>query len=231
MAPVIQALGRRSEQVRSIVCSTGQHREMLERTLALFAITPDYDLRLMQHNQGLAALTARLIVALDRLLDKARPDCVLAQGDTTTVLASHPGARGPGWKAMPSWWGWPTKNTRDRATSYLPALLYERLDELGIDFTILYPSMALGYFEVTGCDTGKRYRIRFGCQLNVEELDHRGRRVRVLCFLPEGSVPAGDVMLAQKVALELFETDAIKVAHKSPTWDDVLGVQVRRARR
>jgi predicted TIM-barrel fold metal-dependent hydrolase len=69
--------------------------------------------------------------------------------DTTTVLASHPGARGPGWKAMPSWWGWPTKNTRDRATSYLPALLYERLDEIGIDFTILYPSMTLSYLETS----------------------------------------------------------------------------------
>ena len=53
------------------------------------------------------------------------------------------------WKAMPSWWGWQTAGVRDRATSHLPALLYERLDEIGIDFTILYPSMALGYFEVT----------------------------------------------------------------------------------
>jgi len=69
--------------------------------------------------------------------------------DTTTVLASHPGANGPGWRAMPSWWGWPTKNTRDRATSYLPALLYERLDEIGIDFTILYPSMTLSYLETS----------------------------------------------------------------------------------
>src|SRR5450755_1962264 len=69
--------------------------------------------------------------------------------DTSTVLAAHPGARGPGWRAMPSWWGWPTKNTRDRATSYLPALLYERLDEIGIDFTILYPSMTLSYLETS----------------------------------------------------------------------------------
>jgi len=69
--------------------------------------------------------------------------------DTTTVLASHAGAHGPGWKAMPSWWGWPTRNTRDRATSYLPALLYERLDEIGIDFTILYPSMTLAYLETS----------------------------------------------------------------------------------
>jgi predicted TIM-barrel fold metal-dependent hydrolase len=51
------------------------------------------------------------------------------------------------WRAMPSWWGWPTHNARDRATAHLPALLYERLDELGIDFTILYPSMSLAFFE------------------------------------------------------------------------------------
>ena len=50
---------------------------------------------------------------------------------------------------MPSWWGWQTADVRDRATAHLPALLYERLDEIGIDFTILYPSMSLGYFEVT----------------------------------------------------------------------------------
>jgi predicted TIM-barrel fold metal-dependent hydrolase len=68
--------------------------------------------------------------------------------DTSTVLASHRGARGAGWNAMPSWWGWATENTRDRATAHLPALLYERLDEIGIDFTILYPSMTLAYLEV-----------------------------------------------------------------------------------
>src|SRR5581483_5785624 len=68
--------------------------------------------------------------------------------DTSTVLAQHRGAHGAGWQAMPSWWGWATKNTRDRATAHLPALLYERLDEFGIDFTILYPSMTLAYLEV-----------------------------------------------------------------------------------
>jgi predicted TIM-barrel fold metal-dependent hydrolase len=69
--------------------------------------------------------------------------------DTSTVLASHPGKTGAGWNAMPSWWGWATENTRDRATAHLPALLYERLDEIGIDFTILYPSMTLAYLEVS----------------------------------------------------------------------------------
>jgi predicted TIM-barrel fold metal-dependent hydrolase len=68
--------------------------------------------------------------------------------DTSTVLAGHQGAGGTGWQAMPSWWGWATENTLDRATAHLPALLYERLDEFGIDFTILYPSMTLAYLEV-----------------------------------------------------------------------------------
>ena len=81
---------------------------------------------------------------------------------------------------------------------------------------------ALGYFEVTGGDTGKRFRIRRGHQLNVEELDQKGRRLRLLCFMPEGHHPDGDVMLAQKMALELYESDALKIANRSPAWDDVV---------
>jgi len=70
--------------------------------------------------------------------------------DTSSSLAdrSDPAVREQ-WRAMPSWWGWQTADVRDRATAHLPALLYERLDEMGIDYTVLYPSMALGYFEVT----------------------------------------------------------------------------------
>ncbi len=68
--------------------------------------------------------------------------------DTSTVLARHRGGAGSEWNAMPSWWGWATENTLDRATAHLPALLYERLDDFGIDFTILYPSMTLAYLEI-----------------------------------------------------------------------------------
>ena len=70
-----------------------------------------------------------------------------------------------------------------------------------------------GFFEVIGGDTGKRYRIRTGVQLNVEVLDAKGRPVGELCFMPDGDLPVGDVMLAQKFALELFEADALKVAN------------------
>ena len=56
-----------------------------------------------------------------------------------------------------------------------------------------------------GGDTGKRYRIHHGYQMNVEQLDQNGRRTRLLCFMPRGGLPVGDIMLAQKIALELFE--------------------------
>ena len=68
------------------------------------------------------------------------------------------------------------------------------------------------YFDVTGGTSGKRYRIRHGRQMNVDELDNTGRPVRWLCFLPEGWLPTGDILLAQKIALELMEANALSVA-------------------
>lgn len=76
---------------------------------------------------------------------------------------------------------------------------------------------ARGYFEVVGGDTGTRYRIQPGWQMNVEELDNAGQRVRLLCFLPQGRPGIPDVMLVQKIALELFEDEVLKIANKSLT--------------
>jgi hypothetical protein len=88
-----------------------------------------------------------------------------------------------------------------------------------------------GYFEVIGGDTGQRYRIRHGCLMNVERLDQNGRRIQCLCFTPRGRLPIGDSMLAQKIALELFETDALGVANRTLAWDAILAEEVRMARR
>ena len=71
-----------------------------------------------------------------------------------------------------------------------------------------------GYFDVTGGETGRRYRIKNRFQVNVQQLDKKGRAVRLLCFMPEGELVLGDVMLAQKLALELFESDTLKVANE-----------------
>jgi hypothetical protein len=87
-----------------------------------------------------------------------------------------------------------------------------------------------GYFDVTGGDTGKHYRIWHGCQLNVEQLHQNGKHVR-LCFVPRGGLPVGDIMLAQKIALELFESEAVEVANGSFAWDDTFEGAMRSTRR
>jgi len=88
MAPIVKELEKHPEQIISKVCVTAQHREMLDQVLALFQIQPDFDLDLMQPNQSLSALTARVFTHLDPILMDEKPDWVLVQGDTTTVMAA-----------------------------------------------------------------------------------------------------------------------------------------------
>jgi hypothetical protein len=73
---------------------------------------------------------------------------------------------------------------------------------------------SLKHFEVIGSDTGTRYRIRHGKMMNIDELDSAGNKVCEWCFLPEGNLAAGDVMLAQKIALETFESEALAIANQ-----------------
>lgn len=87
MAPVIKAL-KASTGIRSIVCSTGQHREMLPPLLDLFNIKPDFDLDVFKAGQNLNALFSTMLVRMSALLEEVRPDRVLVHGDTTTAGAS-----------------------------------------------------------------------------------------------------------------------------------------------
>lgn len=87
MAPVHRALAA-SGTLEPVLVSTGQHREMLQQTLRAFELRPDIDLDLMQHNQTLPDLTARVLTAMTRWLAEARPAAVLTQGDTTTAFAA-----------------------------------------------------------------------------------------------------------------------------------------------
>jgi UDP-N-acetylglucosamine 2-epimerase (non-hydrolysing) len=87
MAPVINAL-RRESWARVTVLSTGQHRDMIGQMLSIFGISPDHTLDVMWPGQSLAELTARLLQGLDPLLAHEPPALILAQGDTTTVLAT-----------------------------------------------------------------------------------------------------------------------------------------------
>ena len=86
LAPVIRQLQWRADW-QTIVTVTAQHREMMDQALALFGITPDYDLDLMQPGQTVFAVTSRVLLGLQPVLEQARPDLVLVQGDTTTVMA------------------------------------------------------------------------------------------------------------------------------------------------
>ncbi len=87
MAPVVQRLAQH-DQIDSLVCVTAQHRQMLDQVLDLFQIKPDVDLDLMRPDQGLAQITAAIFTHLDPVVKKLKPDWVLAQGDTTTVMAA-----------------------------------------------------------------------------------------------------------------------------------------------
>ena len=88
MAPVIKALQAQPDQFSCYVCVTAQHRQMLDQVLDLFSIRPDIDLNIMRPNQTLPALTADLLTAITKVLEKERPDMVLVQGDTTTCFVA-----------------------------------------------------------------------------------------------------------------------------------------------
>lgn len=84
MAPVVKAL-QAAPDLNCVVCVTAQHREMLDQVLSFFDITPDYDLDIMQPNQDLHDITARIVVQMRAVLQEVKPDCVLVHGDTTTT--------------------------------------------------------------------------------------------------------------------------------------------------
>lgn len=88
MAPLVKEFQKYPEQFKTIVCVTGQHREMLDQVLHLFEITPDYDLNIMKQGQDLYDVTARVLVGMRDVLKEAQPDVVLVHGDTTTSTAA-----------------------------------------------------------------------------------------------------------------------------------------------
>ena len=88
MAPLVKKLQEMPEAFQTIVCVTGQHREMLDQVLRLFEITPDYDLNIMKPNQDLYDITSRILLGMRDVLKEVQPDIVLVHGDTTTSMAA-----------------------------------------------------------------------------------------------------------------------------------------------
>ena len=88
MAPLVKEFENYTEDFKTIVCVTGQHRQMLDQVLQLFEITPDYDLNIMQQGQDLYDVTSRVLLGMRDVLREAQPDVVLVHGDTTTSTAA-----------------------------------------------------------------------------------------------------------------------------------------------
>jgi UDP-N-acetylglucosamine 2-epimerase (non-hydrolysing) len=88
MAPLVKEFQKYPDEFRTIVCVTGQHREMLDQVLQLFDIKPDYDLNIMKQGQDLYDITARVLIGMREVLTEVHPDVVLVHGDTTTSTAS-----------------------------------------------------------------------------------------------------------------------------------------------
>lgn len=88
MCPLVKEFQKHSNEFETIVCVTGQHREMLDQVLNIFDVTPDYDLNIMKQGQDLYDVTARVLVGMRDILKEVQPDVVLVHGDTTTSTAS-----------------------------------------------------------------------------------------------------------------------------------------------
>lgn len=88
MAPLVKVFEKHPQDFTTLVCVTGQHREMLDQVLHLFDIVPDYDLNIMKQGQDLYDVTARVLVGMRDVLKQAKPDVVLVHGDTTTSTAA-----------------------------------------------------------------------------------------------------------------------------------------------
>lgn len=88
MAPLVKTLQQNPEEFETVVCVTGQHREMLDQVLSIFEIIPDYDLAIMKPGQDLYDITARVLLGMRDVIKKVQPDIVLVHGDTTTSTAT-----------------------------------------------------------------------------------------------------------------------------------------------
>ena len=88
MCPLVKEFQKHGEEFETIVCVTGQHREMLDQVLKIFEVTPDYDLNIMKQGQDLYDVTARVLTGMRDVLKEAKPDVVLVHGDTTTSTAA-----------------------------------------------------------------------------------------------------------------------------------------------
>ena len=88
MCPLVKEFQKYPQDFETVVCVTGQHREMLDQVLEIFEVTPDYDLNIMKQGQDLYDVTSRVLLGMRDVFTECRPDIVLVHGDTTTSMAA-----------------------------------------------------------------------------------------------------------------------------------------------
>ena len=88
MAPLVHELKKHTQELETLVCVTGQHREMLDQVLDIFSICPDYDLNIMRPGQDLTDVTTSILLGMRSILQEAQPHIVLVHGDTATSTAA-----------------------------------------------------------------------------------------------------------------------------------------------
>ena len=88
MCPLVKEFQKHKDEFKTVVCVTGQHREMLDQVLTIFDVKPDYDLNIMKHGQDLYDVTARVLTGMRDVFKACRPDVLLVHGDTTTSTAA-----------------------------------------------------------------------------------------------------------------------------------------------
>ena len=89
MCPLVKEFQTRKDEFETVICVTGQHREMLDQVLTIFDVKPDYDLNIMKQGQDLTDVTARVLTGLRDVFKECHPDIVLVHGDTTTPYSQY----------------------------------------------------------------------------------------------------------------------------------------------
>ena len=245
MAPLVREFRRHPDSFRTVVCVSGQHREMLDQVLRLFAIEPDYDLNVMRQGQDLYDVTSRVLTGMRDVLDEACPDVVLVHGDTTTSTAAALAAfyrRVPvghveaGLRTHDIYSPWPEEMNRQitgRIASYhfAPTELSRR--------NLLGEGVDPGKILVTGNTVidALKTTVREDYKFSTDELNHlpygEKKIVLVTCHRRENyGEPMKNIMLAlRQIAEENPEVELVYPVHLSPVVREAVDTYLRGAPR
>ena len=245
MAPLVREFRRHPDFFRTVVCVSGQHREMLDQVLRLFAIEPDYDLNVMRQGQDLYDVTSRVLTGMRDVLDEACPDVVLVHGDTTTSTAAALAAfyrRVPvghveaGLRTHDIYSPWPEEMNRQitgRIASYhfAPTELSRR--------NLLGEGVDPGKILVTGNTVidALKTTVREDYKFSTDELNHlpygEKKIILVTCHRRENyGEPMKNIMLAlRQIAEENPEVELVYPVHLSPVVREAVDTYLRGAPR